>query len=336
MWETRRQQWIVEYEKKGKNPSDQSKDADEKRAGQWQGNMRQMYKAQKLTAERILLLNSTEGWGWDGDNFEANLEQWIVEYEKKRKNPSQTSTDPDEKRAGKWQSHMRQNYKKQKLTAERIAKLEATEGWEWEADNFEANLEQWIVEFSKKRKNPSHGSTDPDEKRAGQWQGSMRHNYKKQKLTAERIVLLEATEGWEWSAEDPFEENLEQWISFFSKKRKTPSHGSRDPEEKSSGQWQSWMRHNYKAQKLTPERILLLNSTEGWEWESKDPFEENLEKWIVEFSKKRKTPSSHSNNPDEKRAGIWQSKMRQNYKKQKLTAERILLLNSTEGWGWSK
>ena len=82
---------------------------------------------------------------------------------------------------------MRTDYKKQKLTAERIAKLEATEGWEWEADNFEENLEQWIVEFSKKRKNPSEKSNDPDEKRAGKWQGSMRHNYKIQKLTAERI-----------------------------------------------------------------------------------------------------------------------------------------------------
>ena len=153
MWETRRQQWIVEYEKKGKNPSDQSKDADEKRAGNWQSNMRQNYKKQKLTAERILLLNSTEGWGWDGDNFEANLEQWIVEFSKKRKNPSKTSNDPDEKRAGKWQSHMRQNYKKQKLTAERIAKLEATEGWEWEADNFRRKFGTVDFFFSKKRKN---------------------------------------------------------------------------------------------------------------------------------------------------------------------------------------
>jgi superfamily II DNA or RNA helicase len=130
--------------------------------------------------------------------WETRRQQWILFFSKKRKTPSNSVKDPDEKRAGSWQSNMRTAYKKQKLTAERIEKLNSTEGWEWEeGDNFEANLEQWSLFFSKERKNPSSHSNDPDEKRAATWQSDMRKAYKKQKLTAERIVLLEATEGWE-------------------------------------------------------------------------------------------------------------------------------------------
>ena len=230
--------------------------------------MRTAYKAQKLPPERIAKLEETEGWEWSAeDPFEANLEQWISFFSKKRTTPLQNSENPDEKRAASWQSDMRANYKAQKLTPERIALMNSTEGWEWSADNFEANLKQWISFFSKKRKNPSVNSENPDEKRAGQWQSSMRHNYKKQKLTAERIAKLEETEGWEWSAEDPFEENLKQWSLFFSKKRKTPSEKSKDPDEKRAGIWQSHMRQNYKKQKLTAERISKLEATEGWEME---------------------------------------------------------------------
>ena len=53
-------------QKGNKKPSPNSKDPDEKRAGNWQTNRRQEYKKGKLTDERIQALNNTQGWTWEG------------------------------------------------------------------------------------------------------------------------------------------------------------------------------------------------------------------------------------------------------------------------------
>ena len=190
----------------------------------------------------------------------------------------------------------------------------------------------------------------------------MRKNYKNTienkkgtKLSEERIAALNATKGWEWDS-DPFQDNLDHWITQFKKRgNKTPSQGAKDPEEKRAAIWQSDMRKNYKntikntkGTKLSEERIAALNATEGWEWGTQEKrntytFEEQRDHWITQYRQKgNKTPSSIAKDPEEKRAGKWQSHMRQNYKNTienkkgpKLSDERIAALNETEGWKWS-
>jgi len=84
-------------------------------------------------------LNATEGWEWDSDSFQDNLDHWITQYRKNgNKKPSESAKDPEEKRAGQWQSNMRTYYKNTiedkkglKLSEERIAALNATKGWKW-------------------------------------------------------------------------------------------------------------------------------------------------------------------------------------------------------------
>jgi hypothetical protein len=170
-------------------------------------------------------------------------------------------------------------------------------------------------------------------------------NKKRRALPNERITALNATEGWKWEEEDPFQDNLDHWITQYRKKGNiTPSYGAEDPEEKRAGSWQSHMRKYYKntienkkGTKLSNERIAALNATEGWEWDS-DSFQDNLDHWITQYRKNgNKTPSKHAKDPDMKRAGIWQSTMRQGYNKNAswMTQERIAVLNATEGWKWS-
>ena len=165
------------------------------------------------------------------------------------------------------------------------------------------------------------------------------------KLSEERIAALNEIEGWKWEEEDPFQDNLDHWITHYQKRgNKTPNNHSKDPEEKRAGQWQSDMRKNYKntienkkGTKLSDERIAALNETEGWKWEEEDPFIENLHHWITQYQQKEnKTPSQSTKDPEEKRAAIWQNKMRNGYKKKVswLTQERIAALNETEGWKW--
>ena len=214
-FEENRLHWVDMYRKLGnKSPSSTSRDPEEKRAGQWQGDMRKAYKKKdnkRMTQERIDALNNhTEGWKWKNDDpFEENRLHWVDMYRKLgNKSPSSISRDPEEKRAGIWQSHMRQAYKKKdnkRMTQERIDALNnKTEGWKWENDDpFEENRLHWVDMYRKLgNKTPSKHSKDPDEKRAGQWQGDMRKAYKKKdnkRMTQERIdALNNHTEGWKW------------------------------------------------------------------------------------------------------------------------------------------
>lgn len=133
--------------------------------------------------------------------FEANLQHWLSQYRNLGRTPSSKSKDLDEKRAGQWQSTQRKLYKKKssRLTPERIATLEATDGWTWQKEtSFEANRLNWLSQFQKLGRKPFRNSRDPDEKRAGQWQIVVRSAYRSFGLTPERIATLEATKGWTW------------------------------------------------------------------------------------------------------------------------------------------
>jgi hypothetical protein len=56
--------WKEHFVRFGKYPNKRSEDYNEKRAGQWQKQIRKYYKIKKLSEEQIELLNNTEGWKW--------------------------------------------------------------------------------------------------------------------------------------------------------------------------------------------------------------------------------------------------------------------------------
>ena len=137
--------------------------------------------------------------------FEENLEAWIKAYRENGNKPlSQHSENPQHKKAGQWQQHMRKAYnnenKDRKISQERIDTLNATEGWTWNDDPFEENLEAWKKAYRENgNKPPSRTSKNPEHKKSGQWQNNMRTAYKNKKISQERINALNATEGWTWN-----------------------------------------------------------------------------------------------------------------------------------------
>ena len=175
-----------------------------------------------------------------------------------------------------------ENKKGNKLSEERIATMNETEGWKWDSDSFQDKLDHWIAQYRKNgNKKPSDKAKDVEMKRAGGWQSNVRQYYKNtvenkegNKLSDERIAALNATEGWKWEEEDPFIENLHHWITQYQKGgNKTPRNSAKDPEEKRAAKWQSHMREGYKntienkkGTKLSDERIAALTETEGWKW----------------------------------------------------------------------
>jgi len=186
-WEESKQKWIIQYNKLQRAPSTGSKDNEEIRAATWQSNQRAAKKGKnkyKLSEEHIKELDEILGWEWGIEReetytWEEQKQNWIAQYITLQKGPNKRSKDREEKRAGQWQSNQRRAYHKKTLSRERVAELEALDGWEWDADTWDEQLQHWIIQYEKKGKCPSHGSKNLEEKRAGEWQKSQRQAKRK-------------------------------------------------------------------------------------------------------------------------------------------------------------
>jgi superfamily II DNA or RNA helicase len=348
IWEEQRNNWITQYEKLQRTPSQTSKETDEKRAGRWQSRQRTAQKKGTLSTERSAELEAIPGWEWEADAYtwEEQRNHWITQYEKLQRAPSTKSKETDEKRAGHWQSNMRRVKKNGTMTTERSAELEAIPGWEWgterdETYTWEEQKQNWITQYEKLQRTPSQTSKDTEECRAGKWQNNTRMVYKKRKMSQECIAQMEAIPGWEWGMEREetytWEEQLQHWKTVYTRIQKAPPQSSKDKEERRAGQWQSNMRAAKK--KMSAERITALEAIPGWEWGTERDetytWEEQKINWITQYIKIQMSPSTISKNLEEKRAGRWQSNLRQYYKKGSLSQERIAELNAIDGWTWS-
>ena len=301
--------------------------------------------AELSATEGLVLARLTAEVQYDEDWEKRRLE-WAAMYEKLGRSPSHHSTNAAEKRAGQWQCQQRHFYKNNLscITTERIEALESTKGWKWEkGDNWEVSRLHWISQYEVLEKHvPSHSSVNPNEITAAQWQSRQRSGYKMglSWMTPLRIKRLEETEGWEWEEEDLWEPNRLHWLSQYRRLGKTPSPTSTDTDEKQAGLWQTNVRQYYKRESswMTPERIKSLEDTEGWEWEADDTWEPNRLHWLSQYLELKKTPSKHSKNAEEKRAGRWASNQCAGYKQKStwMTVHRITTLNNTRGWQWDK
>jgi hypothetical protein len=121
--------------------------------GTWVGYQRYVYKKGKLSAERVARLEAL-GFEWDPvtADWEA-LFQALVAFKENQGHcrvPAKSSENPE---LGKWGSHQRQAFRKGKLSAERVARLEAL-GFEW--DPFTADWEALFQALVAFKENQGH------------------------------------------------------------------------------------------------------------------------------------------------------------------------------------
>jgi superfamily II DNA or RNA helicase len=234
-----------------------------------------------------------------------------------------------------WISAQRQAWKKDKLSSERIKRLEALPDWSWDpfSDAWEQGFEAVRAFRAKHKRWPERGASGEEDVLA-KWSGVQRREWKKGKLSSERIKRLETIPGWSWDPRaDAWERGFDAVRAFRAKHKRWPVKEVVG-EEGVLGTWICRQRQAWKKGKLSSERIKRLEGLPDWSW---DPF---ADAWEQGFEAVRAFRAKHKRWPvnwtsgEEGALALWITKQRGLWKKDKLSSERIKRLEGLPDWSW--
>ena len=305
---------------------------------------RTAYKLDKLSAERIEMLESLDGWTWEplDDQWQEFVSRLQAHYETHGATRMlSTYKTPDGYLLGKRVLNQRVFYKNGKLSAERIEFLESFDDWTWERIH-----DQWQEFFDRLRRHfETTGTTrvsenykTPDGYLLGNWRSRQRGLYKKGELSAERIELLESLGDWSWEPQN------DQWQEFFNRLRehyettgtvRVPA-SYETPDGYPLGRRVGRQRVFYNRDELSAERIELLEGLGDWSW---NPFSDKWQKFVEELQRHLETTGTTRakatyKTPDGYPLGRCISRQRTLYREGKLSADRIAILENIGDWTW--
>ena len=302
--------------------------------GQWVSHQRRL--RETIATNRRLKLEQIKGWTWDvlEEKWESNFES-LKNYSKRFGNcfVPLNYEDEDGAKLGRWVGTQRQS--RSQLSKERVSKLERLDGWVW--DQLDEKWEEGFFALSKYCEEFNNCLVPISYKNnagfsLGRWTTRQRQN--KNGLTAERKQRLSTLAGWVWDAVD------DKWESAYShlKKYIEENHTANVPlSYKSSdgftlGSWVGKQRAG--RNKLSEEKIALLESLEKWTW---DPIADRWEsgfvalKEYVENFGNALPPIAYQLETGFK-LGQWVGTQRRS--KESLSVECRKKLESLNGWVW--
>ena len=125
-------------EKLGREPNERSSDPTEKFYAHWRRKQCSLKRKNELPADRIAILEAIPSWSW-GKPYKPRKKvaygevaaEFCAMREKLGREPSECSSDPEERFYAQWRDNQRRSKNKNKLPADRIAILEAIPEWSW-------------------------------------------------------------------------------------------------------------------------------------------------------------------------------------------------------------
>ncbi len=283
----------------------------------WCMNQRQNYKKNKLSQEKIDLLERIKfPWDmydiWWRENYQELKEYYEKGGNKLRLEEGLVSLQ-------QWCQNQRQNYKKNKLSKEKIDLLERIK-FPWDPDE-----QQWQETYQKlKDYFLINGNTSIQNKDGslGIWCANQRQNYKKNKLSQEKINLLENVQFIWDPLERQWQDNYQELKEYYEKE----GNSSVPKKHFSLGTWCRLQRAAYKKNKLSQEKINLLENVQ-FIW---DPLERQWQDNYQELKEYYEKEGNTLLQNKDGSLGIWCANQRQNYKKNKLSQEKINLLENVQ------
>ncbi|KGF98901.1 hypothetical protein EU96_0210 [Prochlorococcus marinus str. MIT 9302] len=284
----------------------------DKKLGDWCSKQRQNKKKNTLSQEKIGLLEELN-FVWDPVE-----KQWNESYKQLKKyfeKEKHTSISPKESPLGSWCSKQRQFKKKGALPQKKIGLLEEL-NFIW--DPLENQWNESYKQLKKYFEKEGHSSIASRASTLGDWCRGQRQNYTNGSLSQKKIELLEELNfiwdprAYQWN------DSYEQIKEYFEKE----GHSSVPRKHGSLGIWCVNQRLYFKKGRLSKEKIALLEEL-NFEW---DP---RANQWNSSYTQLKEyfEKEGHTSVPKNKGALFnWCHIQRQDYKKGKISKERIDLL----------
>lgn len=310
--------------------------------GRWVNTQRQDYKNNKISKERIDLLNQIKYFIWIIDYDKLWLERYelLVEYINEF-NKLPVDKKPIELyksiNIGGWVKEQRTNYRKKILKTERIDKLNEIKEWFWSYDNIWNNNYELLNKYINEKNMLPKNTTIYKDIKIGSWCNDQRAKYKSDKLKDYKIKKLHEISVWKWKlVEDDWSTKYENMKIFVEKYGKLPvTESKKGDNDIKLGNWAARQRANHKKGKLSEEKIEQLNKINKWKWSKVEKFTYNMRyELLKEYIKNNnKMPVSESTYKDFK-LGRWCELIRSHKKTNKLTKEKIEMFENIPGWFW--
>ena len=332
--------------------------------GIWVATQRANYQRGLLLKHRVQQLESLNGWTWNPvedlwiQGFNC-LKDFYLEFG--HYSPPENYKSKSGIKLGSWVKTRRLDYSRNKLRSDKIQMLKALDGWSWDpsADAWNSNFikiceavkTKSLIDVEKGRTlNSEHKSLAvwiyAQKRNYIAWQNASKSNPPKYpRLDVEQVKLLESIQGWSWDRNtEAWNKNYESLKDFLLNNDMKLLKPATEHNGLVIGRWLVKQRSAYRSDKLEDWKLKLLEGI-GCVM-LRDPHGtrsnvslENL--WDAGFNKisaylnaNGHSCPSQSENFDEFPIGIWVSKQRQSYRKNKLKTERKILLESLTGWKW--
>lgn len=287
----------------------------------WVGKQRVEYSHGKLSMIRIEKLNHV-GFIWN--TLHSLWEELFIELrEFKQKNGHCSVPKGHEKtqKLSSWVSVQRNMFKKNKLSKERIERLEEL-GFVW--DPFSTVWEEMFTELCKFKQENGHCNILKNSSRVpglGNWISHQRALFRSGTLPPARSQRLKEI-GLKLDPHENQWENMAAELYQFKRENGHCNASQKSEENSELARWVGRQRNTYKKGLLTHERISRLEQL-GLTWNVINDTWESLYKELVAF----KNDVGHCNVPQffptNPKLGVWVARQRDHYRQGKLLAERI-------------
>lgn len=319
--------------------------------GKWVGAQRQCHDRGVLRPERVTQLEQLPGWVWDAleDEWEAGLRA-LHEFAAREGHIRVPAHhwEPDGYPLGSWVRSHRRAGGRRTITEDQRSRLEAVPGWTYDSP-VTSFWERAYAAFTAHVHATGTCATARRQRVDGiyvdAWSKQQRAKYLAGDLGPGRARRLEQVPGWSWRPnEDAWEVGFAALRAHLEAGGDTDGHsdqggGHTTPDQAGRYPVQAWVseqRVRAKKGTMDPVRRQRLDDLPGWVWSPhEDSWQRHYDTLIafVEREGHARVPTDHVEN------GLplasWVIRHRQDYKLDRVPADRAELLEALPGWTWN-
>jgi hypothetical protein len=315
------------------------------RLGQWVGVQRTAYREGRILRERRRALEAVPGWSWQvaptPKRVEFERAHAALRRFAKREGHARVPYDYREAgiALGQWVVLRRVDFRKGRLAADQVRRLERLPGWTW--DPGRERFQQMLALLHRFVSREGHARVPFAHQEAGVslglWVCNRRMAYRRGTLSKVHVDALELVPGWTWNAgrRQDLDRVLRALATFVRREgharvpRGHTEHGLR------LGLWVSHQRQSFHRGRLSHTLAWRLERFQGWSWDPATDRSDRMLALLRGYVKREGHAWMRCNHVEEgAKLGRWLETRRAAFRQGRLPREQVTALRSILGRSW--